>query len=326
MRSIWKDILTALFMGMIAPGIMLNLAAGIANAPAEAEPEAVETTAPYTGTEKIAEQLPVLLRDETGSVTEMGMEDYLVGVVLAEMPVSFESEAMKAQAVVARTYALKAYITGGKHGDSSVCTNSVCCQGYITESAYLENGGKTEGIAKIRGAVFETFGAVLTYQGELIEATYFSCSGGCTEDAAAVWGTEFPYLQAVSSPGEEQAAHFTDTAVFTAQEFQHALGAALPGNPNGWFGNVTYTRGGGVETMEIGGKTYSGTQLRTLLGLRSTAFSVTAEENQVTVTTRGFGHRVGMSQYGADAMAVAGGDYLEILEHYYQGAVVERSG
>lgn len=328
MRSIWKDILIALFMGMVAPGIMLNLAAGILDVTTEEEtsPVTQPTQAVMAETAPVLRSMPMLVRDAQGSVTEMEMEAYLVGVVLAEMPASFETEALKAQAVVARTYALKAYVTGGKHGDGSVCTQSGCCQGYITEAAYLENGGKSEGIEKIRDAVLDTAGYVLTYQGELIEATYFSCSGGYTEDAAAVWGTEFPYLQAVSSPGEEQAVHYTDTAVFSLQEFQNALGITLEGEPASWFGAVTYTRGGSVETMEVCGRTYSGTQLRALLGLRSAAFTATAEENQITVTTRGYGHRVGMSQYGADAMAVSGSDYREILSHYYQGTVLEKRG
>lgn len=320
MRSIWKDIMTALAMGMVAPGIFLNFAALALDTPAQAEPvptvETLEATAP-------AESMPMRLRDTQGNVQEMDMEDYLVCVVLAEMPASFEMEALKAQAVVARTYAQKAYVTGGKHGDGSVCTQSTCCQGYITEGEYLENGGKTEGIARIRTAVIETAGYVLTYQGTLIEATYFSCSGGSTEDAAAVWGTDFPYLQAVSSPGEEHAAHYTDTVTYTAQEFQNALGVSLEGQVSGWFGETTYTEGGGVATMQIGGEIYKGTQLRTLLGLRSAAFSVCVEDEQITITTRGYGHRVGMSQYGADAMAASGQDFRQILCHYYQGAELE---
>lgn len=147
-----------------------------------------------------------------------------------------------------------------------------------------------------------TSGWVLTYEGELIEATYFSCSGGSTEDAAAVWGTEFPYLQAVASPGEEKAAHYTDTVRLSAEAFQDALGVTLSGSPGSWFRDVTYTDGGGIDTIVIGGTSYKGTSLRSALGLRSTAFSISTTEDTVTITTRGYGHRVGMSQYGADAM------------------------
>ena len=165
----------------------------------------------------------------------------------------------------------------------------------------------------------ETENLVLSYQGELIEATYFSCSGGSTEDAVAVWGTDVPYLQAVASPGEENAAHYSDTVTFKAEEFASLLGLDLTGAPKSWIGPVSYTEGGGVDTMEIGGVRFKGTTLRSALGLRSTAFSVSCTNDAVTITTRGFGHRVGMSQYGADAMAVNGSTFEEILSYYYQG-------
>ena len=314
MRPLWKDILTAVFMGLVLPGVMLNFAVMLLDSRVEEAPEPQEQ-AVYPETVP----LPMSLRIPEGTVEEMDMDAYLVGVVLAEMPASFETEALKAQAVAARTYTRKAWVSGGKHGEGSVCTDSGCCQAYITEEAYLARGGTQEGLDKVRSAVFATSGQVLTYGGELIEATYFSCSGGSTEDAAAVWGTEFPYLQAVSSPGEESAAHYTDTVSFTAQEFQTILGTALTGTPQSWFGTTTYTEGGGIASMTIGGQAYSGTQLRSLLSLRSTAFTVTAGEDTITVTTRGYGHRVGMSQYGADAMAVTGSTYGEILSHYYPG-------
>lgn len=320
MRSLVRDILTALFMGLVVPGIVLNIAAGRV-----AEPETVPTeaeTVPQTEPATVA--LPMLLRNGDGTVTQMDMDGYLVGVVLAEMPISFEEEALKAQAVVARTYTQKACETGGKHGDGSVCTSASCCQGYVTEADYLARGGTEAGVERARAAVAATSGYVLTYEGALIEATYFSCSGGSTEDAAAVWGTDYPYLQAVSSPGEENAAHYRDTVTFTAEQFQQALGVSLAGAPGSWFRDVTYTDGGGIDTMTIGDTVYRGTQLRTLLGLRSTAFSVTASEDAVTITTRGYGHRVGMSQYGADAMAVMGSSFGEILLHYYPGTTLTR--
>jgi stage II sporulation protein D len=162
----------------------------------------------------------------------------------------------------------------------------------------------------------------LYFDGVLIEATYFSCSGGSTEDAVAVWGTSFPYLRATPSPGEEGAAHYTDTVSYTKTELETLLGISLTGSPEYWIGMTTYTAGGGVATMEICGHTFQGTQLRSLLKLRSTAITVTAGEDMLHFTTRGFGHRVGMSQYGAEAMAVAGSSYREILSYYYRGAVI----
>lgn len=327
MKPFWKDVLAGLVMGLAVPGILLNFAVAMLN---REKTEAAPVPETAAGTTEASETAPervsmsMRLRREDGTVEEMDMDTYLVGVVLAEMPAYFETEALKAQAVVARTYTQKAYVTGGKHADGSVCTKSTCCQAYTTEADYLARGGSRENVDKVRDAVLATSGYVLTYGGTLIEATYFSCSGGSTEDAAAVWGTDFPYLRAVDSPGEEEAAHYTDTETFTAAEFQKALGVTLSGSPSGWLGAVTYTAGGGVDTMVIGGTEYSGTRLRSLLGLRSTAFTMTASGDAITVTTRGYGHRVGMSQYGADAMAVTGSSYVEILEHYYQGAVLEK--
>lgn len=325
MKGIWKDVLTALFMGMVLPGMVLQMVSAYQN---RERPIVAETTPETAAPETLPP--PVLLtakvRWKNGEVEKVNMDDYLLGVVLAEMPADFEMEALKAQAVVARTYTRKAYLTDGKHGDGSVCTDPGCCQAYISQEDYLSQGGTREGVDKVRFAVEATTGYVLTYGEELIEATYFSCSGGSTEDAAAVWGTDYPYLQAVDSPGEENAAHFTDIVTFTPEEFQSALGAALSGSPHSWIGTTTYTEGGGVNTMTIGGETYTGTQLRALLGLRSTAFTVLTEDEEITITTRGFGHRVGMSQYGADAMAVTGSGFREILSHYYPGTTLTKLG
>ena len=186
----------------------------------------------------------------------------------------------------------------------------------------MADGGTEEAVEKIWRAVSETAGQVLAYEGELIEATYYSCSGGRTEDAVAVWEKEVPYLQAVDSPGEEQATHFTDTVTYTQEEFANALGLPLAGPAATWFGEVTYTDGGGVASMVIGTEQFTGVELRKALGLRSTAFRMTAAADHIIITTKGFGHRVGMSQYGADAMAVAGNDYTEILAHYYPGTLL----
>jgi stage II sporulation protein D len=206
-----------------------------------------------------------------------------------------------------------------KHAEASVCTNSTCCQGYLSVDAFLGKGGKATDVQRIRDLVASTDGQVLTYDGNLIEATYFSCSGGTTEDAVAVWGTDVPYLQSVASPGEEHATHYSDTVTFDASDFALKLGMALSGQPSTWFGNTTYTAGGGVATMTIGEKLFAGTELRKLLELRSTAFDVATQGDSIIITTRGYGHRVGMSQYGADAMAEAGSTYPEILAYYYQG-------
>jgi len=262
--------------------------------------------------------LPVILGD--GNTQTMALEDYLVGVVLGEMPADFSQQALMAQAVVARTYTLKHSLGQGKHDGGALCTDSGCCQAYRAPEDFLASGGSTENLERIMAAVADTQWQVLLYDGELIDATYFSCSGGRTEDAVAVWGQDVPYLQAVDSPGEEGATHFVDTVRFSVSEFAQKLGI----DHNSWaLGAVTYTDGGGVATMQIGGKTFTGVELRQLLGLRSTSFIMSAVGDQIIVTTRGFGHRVGMSQYGADAMAVRGSAYDAILAHYYPGTTLE---
>lgn len=320
MKSIWREIIMAVIMGMILPGITLNWAVEERETPIVDEPQALPTQ-PRETMPQI--RMNMKLRRSDGSLETMDMDEYLIGVVLAEMPSTFEMEAKKAQAVVARTFARKAEVTGGKHGDGSVCASPGCCQAYLTEEEYLKKGGSQTAVDAARSAVESTSGYVLTYEGTLIEATYFSCSGGSTEDAVAVWGTDFPYLRAVESPGEEHAVHYTDTVYFSKAEFADKLGLPLTGSPETWLGTATYTAGGGVNTLVIGGETFGGTELRSLLNLRSTVFTMEPDGEGVTVVTKGFGHRVGMSQYGADAMAMAGSTYQEILAYYYNGTTLE---
>lgn len=318
MKQFWKDLWFAVFLGLILPGIILNVAASYIYS--DVQPDSVPAAVlQETIPEGVA--LPVLVRDGD-AIRDEDLDAYLVGVVLGEMPTDFAPEALKAQAIAARTYAWKAYVTGGKHHDGSVCTQSGCCQAYIDPQCYLEQGGTLEGLAKVRQAVAATSGLVLSYQGELIEATYFSCSGGKTEDAVAVWGTDYPYLQSVESPGEEDAVHYEDVLTYSLQQFQDALGVSLSDPPEQWFSGVEYTNGGGIAAVNIGGVRYTGTQLRSLLGLPSTRFSIQVISGNVTITTSGYGHRVGMSQYGADAMAVSGSSCRDILLHYYQGCEI----
>lgn len=321
MKTLCKDVLLAALLGLVLPGVILNSVVFGLDRLKSTLPEAAALEETVVETTYQAVPVPVLLRLPGGALEERDMDAYLVGVVLAEMPASFEMEALKAQAVAARTYAWKAYTTGGKHEDGSICTDSGCCQAYISEEDYLNKNGNWENLRRVRTAVYATSGQVVTYQGALIEAAYFSCSGGSTEDARAVWSTDLPYLQAVDSPGEEAAAWYQDKTCFSFQEFQDKLEVTLEGEPAQWFGETTYTDGGGVATMEIGGEIYAGTLLRSKLGLRSTAFTLAVGE-KITITTRGYGHRVGMSQYGADAMAVRGSTYREILAHYYTGTEV----
>ena len=314
-----KQILLSFLAGAVLPLMLAALFQKMPPVP-EAESESI-SPAPFTRETDPETVLTVVNR--AGNLQQLTLREYLVGVVLAEMPADFESEALKAQAVVARTYTRKR-MEGSKHGEAAVCMDPGCCQGWRSGEDYLEAGGREQSLNKVRSAVTDTDGLVLRWEGRLIDATYFSCSGGTTEDAVAVWGRDVPYLQSVESPGEEEAPRFTDSVSFSPAEFAGKLGLSGGGDPGSWFGETTHTDGGGVDTMVIRGKIFTGTQLRSRLGLRSTAFEIAVSEKAITVTTRGFGHRVGMSQYGAQAMAQSGSTYGEILAHYYTGAELYR--
>lgn len=315
MQKKWTEIITVLVLGLLIPSILFS---NVYRKPEQIQRPAAQTTETReTVVQQQGIQISVLMND--GIVSKMELEDYITAVVLREMPAEFEVEALKAQAVVARTYTMRRYQSRDKHLGAVICTNPSCCQGYLSCEAYLADSGSQELLNKVAAAVADTAGQVLVYDGALIDATYFSCSGGMTEDAKAVWGSDIPYLQATVSPGEEKAAHFVDTATFTTSEFARLLELELSCEPKRWIGNVTYTDGGGVDEIQICGRLYKGTTLRQKLNLRSTAFVISVIGNTVTITTKGFGHRVGMSQYGADAMAVQGNSYQEILSYYYHG-------
>ncbi len=263
--------------------------------------------------------LPV---DDDGTVSSISLHDYLVGALLGEMPTSFAPEALKAQVVACRTYALRQYKTR-KHSPAAVCLSSACCESWVSPDSDTSLEGQAAR-ALAEQAVYATDGVVATYEGQLIDATFFSCSGGRTEAASAVWGKDVPYLQAVDSPGEEAAPRFAGEVSLSAQEFQETIlsaneKAVLEGSPETWVGESASTAGGGVATIMIGGQSFTGVELRRLFGLNSTAFTLTLQDGQFVFSTKGFGHRVGMSQYGANAMALAGADYQEILAFYYQG-------
>lgn len=265
-----------------------------------------------------------------GTVLLLDEQDYLCGVLLCEMPISFEEQAFCAQSVAARTF-LRRQMRAGKHQNADVCADSSCCQAWADEETLrLRFGEGYEAAAKkALRAVTATQGEVLTYDGALIDATYFSCSGGQTEDAVAVWGTDVPYLRAVKSDGEEAAPRYHAVVTLSPDELREKLAASdepltLGDNPARWLGAVSYTNGGGVETCVFGKTAYSGTALRKLLELNATRFTVSYTDGQFVFDVYGFGHRVGMSQYGAQHLAQEGWSYPQILAHYYTGAVVTK--
>ena len=269
-----------------------------------------------------------LLTDD--GVIELSMQEYLTEVLLSEMPPDFSPEARKAQAVAARTFTRKK-LQKPKHENAAVCASSSCCQAWTSREALKEKyGAEFDAVWKnAQKAVLDTAGEVLTYDGQLIDAVYFSCSGGSTEAAAAVWGSDVPYLQSVMSPGEEEAPRYASTVIVSPEEFSRVLREEAPeidlsGEPDTWLGEETRSDGGGVETVCIGGVGLSGVTLRRLFGLNSAKFDLTFKDGAFRFHVLGFGHRVGLSQYGAENMAQLGFSYRTILEYYYQGAKVEK--
>lgn len=281
------------------------------------------------GEELWDEKQTVRILTESGQVEELTMQEYLWRVVAAEMPAKFELEAMCAQAVCARTYTLWKAGTNA-HENADLCDNSACCQAYITpEEAAGRWGSLTEVYTKhIASAVEKTDGQILTYEGRPIQAVFFSSSAPETEDAAAVWGGSLPYLVSVSSPEGEEVPNYYSSVVLTAEEVKalvadSGLGIKLAGDPSGWIRNVSYTGSGRVAELEVGGVTLSGSAARSLFGLRSACFEVIEDEGTFTFSVTGYGHGVGMSQYGANAMAAEGKTWQEIVCHYYTGVTIQ---
>lgn len=274
-------------------------------------------------------QIDVLLKTDRG-IEQLPLEEYLLGVVLSEMPASFEIEALKAQAVAARTFALR-QLKKSKHDQFDLCSDSTCCQAWTSEEVIeckLGNLFETYW-SKAETAVAETAGEAIYYEDKLIDAVYFSCSGGMTEDAVAVWGNDVPYLRGVSSPGEERASVFTSEVIVSPERFRQIITSfdakiVLQGDPSNWFGKIEKTRGNGVKSIEIGSVSISGLQMRNLFSLKSTNFDVALTEKGIVFSVRGYGHRVGMSQYGANAMAKDDKSYLEIIQHYYTGVEIKK--
>ena len=269
----------------------------------------------------------ILLKTKDG-LQELLLEEYLISVVLSEMPPSFETEALKAQSVAARTFALK-QLAGGKHESADICSSSACCQAWKSEAELKQCYGNQYGQywEKIKQAVESTAGEVLTYNGELIDAVYFSSSGGLTENAAEVWGSDVPYLQSVPSDGEQISDLYLNRKEIPIDDFCKTLQTennkiCFEGKPSSWFGEISLTKGGGVKEIVIGGVPFTGTRLRSLFDLNSTKFTVEIG-NHICFVVSGYGHRVGMSQYGANVLAKQGKSYEEILLHYYTGVKLD---
>ena len=234
--------------------------------------------------------------------------------------------------MAARTYTIYKIQTGGNHADEAdICTDSTCCQAYISEERAKANWGENANTyeKKVENAVTSTDGETILYGGVPILAVFHSSSAGLTRAAGQVWLNDLPYLQAVDSPEEGDAIpNYYSRAEFTAAEAREKLLAAFPeadlsGPVSGWLKNAVTDSAGSVETVEVGGVTVKGTQVRAALGLRSACFEWEAQGEKLVFYVTGYGHGVGLSQYGANRMAAGGADYKEILTHYYTGVTVE---
>ena len=272
-----------------------------------------------------------LLHQDTGKVEEVALDTYLYNVVSAEMPADFELEALKAQAVVARTYTIYK-IQNKKHDNADICDDSSCCQAWISKDDRLarwDEDKRESNWAKIEQCVNETKGKIITYNGTPINAFFHSNSGGTTELPVNVWGggTNLPYLQVIETAGEEGYSQYQSEAIFTQDELIEKLKSkyediTIDFNNNDDLKILDYTDSGRVKTVKFGNHELSGTETRSLFDLRSTNFEIIKEDGNVKFSVKGYGHGVGMSQTGANSLAKEGKNYEDIIKHFYVGVEI----
>lgn len=302
--------------------------------PAHARPEEISTTPTETvetvETPAYPDTCYHVLDVTTGDILEVPVRDYVIGALGAEMPASFEPEALKAQAVAAYTYAERQCTLSDARpelGGADFSNDPSRYQAYYTvdslEKLYGEDFPAC--YAKLCAAADAVAGQMLTYEGEPIIAAFHALSSGMTESAANVWGEEIAYLCPVDSASDTDAPSYEESVTFPADAVEETLTAAHEGlflgsDPAKWFGEPVCSPAGTVMQQSWGTGLFTGQELRSLFSLRSAAFTVSYAGDAFTFTTHGFGHDVGMSQYGANAMALEGAGYREILAHYYPGA------
>lgn len=281
---------------------------------------------------------------EEGIIRKMDLEEYVKGVVAAEMPASFHVEALKAQAVAARTYTVKRMQSLGgppnqHHPEADVCTDSTHCQAWISRERLESNFRKKYGFFRYKGylkkidqCVEETRGLILVYDNKPIDPLFHSTSGGRTENSEDVFSSKVPYLRSVLSPYEEHSPRLEARVVMKVSDFVRALVEKFEGlrleekDVPGALQVIRASESGKIIDIKVGNKVLRGRDIRAALGLNSTNFKIEREGDNVVITTIGYGHGVGMSQYGADGMAKRGADYREILTHYYTGVEIKKIG
>lgn len=272
-----------------------------------------------------------LLHHETGEVEEVALDTYLCNVVSAEMPADYEFEALKAQAVVARTYTIYK-IQNKKHENADICDDSTCCQAWVSKETRLarwEESQRESNWAKIEQCVNDTKGKIITYEGKPINAFFHANSGGTTELPVNVWGgTGLPYLQVVETAGEEGYTQYSSEVTLSQEELLNKLRTKYDDIQINFDDNedvriLEYTDSNRVKTVKFGNHEISGVETRSLLGLKSTNFEIIKEGETIKFSVKGYGHGVGMSQTGADTMAKEGSNYEEIIKHFYVGVEIK---
>ena len=260
--------------------------------------------------------------EKTGQITKIPFEEYIKGVVAGEMPATFELEALKAQAVASRSYAMY-QMTATKDKDYDVL-NTTANQVYLTDEELKANWKDEypEKINKIKTAIAETSGEYLTYKGQIVNAMFFSTSSGKTENSEEVFVSALPYLRSVDSIWDQESPVYTDSYTFDLKDFYNKLN--LPYNEKLTIEVTEKTSTGRTKKLKINNQELNGRDVATKLSLRSNYFDIHQNEDKVTITTKGFGHGVGMSQYGANGMAKEGYKYDQILKHYYQNTEIKK--
>lgn len=284
------------------------------------------TTTQTTPTVEEKAVFRVLCGEEVVTLTE---EDFLIRTLAMEMSPTVHEEALKAQAVAAYTYYARRRQAQTEKADPNLkgadfaAPNAKFPTEY-TEEKLRERWGEQYDTyyGKLKSAVTAVQGVAITHEGKYIDACYHAISSGSTESAATVWGADIPYLQAVASPGDRLSAGYASEVTLSAEEVRAALlteapDLALPDDPAAWFGAPTLSDAGTVAQQPVGNVSLAGTRVRQLFGLRSAAFAVTYADGTFTFAVKGYGHGVGMSQYGADYLAHQGYTYEEILHYYY---------
>lgn len=321
MKKIVLGIITFILLLILIPGIFQfiyqqgEISESLSNKSTTLEEnvsQVKENISSNTSNEETPEQMVTVFRESKDEVIELPLETYLIGVVSGEMPALYDIEALKAQAVAARTYTMQLLEAEDQIYDT------------VKHQVYLDNNQLKEKwqdkfdeyYSKVSEAVYETAGQVITYEGELIKPFYFSISNGYTENSEDYWSTAYPYLKSVNSEWDKTAPNYEVETEFTLAELRNKFNNQNLTKDS--FVILNKTEGNNINEILVGDKVYTGRQFREILGLRSADFTLKFSNNKVVITTYGYGHGVGMSQYGANELAKQGKNYQEIISYYYQ--------